>query len=1201
MWRKPPAGKFTVWRAAVLAPRHTFAIIGRFHLPPQRNTVLTMFSELVENTPWPRERGSRTAIGPFGGCAEARCIAELVRPGRLLVVVTSGTSTSLALERELPFLLDHPCEILVFPDWETLPYDNFSPHQDIVSERLHTLYRLPGMSGGILIVPVPTLMHRLAPTEYIAGSSLVLQTGQKLELNRFRKNLMRNGYAHVDTVYEHGEFALRGSLLDVYPMGSKLPLRIDLLDDEVDSLRTFEPESQLTVEHVQEVRVLPAREYPLEDTAIQRFQLNWYGSFDVDHDLCPTFVEVSAGRSPGGCEYYLPLFFEECATLFDYLPDDSAVITVGDHHGAAQRFWEEANTRFEEYGIDPRRPLLPPARCFTPVEELYRQFKRFAVLELRDNPDAAVHVRTTVESPPTLAEEGSSGSATDNLLAFMDRHRGPVLLCAESAGRREILLESLREHGLSPAVTPGWRAFSDSGLDFAIATAPLDRGLYFGPGRETLVCEAQLFGNRVAQRRRRRRSDEADPATLFRDINELRPGVPVVHLEHGVGRYIGLQTLEVDRQETEFLTLEYAQGARLYVPVASLHLISRFAGGDPESAPLHRLGSDQWETARRKAAEKASDVASQLLDVYARREARKGFEFEVEEESYTRFSAAFPFEETPDQETAIKAVLSDMQSSRAMDRLICGDVGFGKTEVALRAAFVAASNQKQVAVLVPTTLLAQQHYNTFCDRFAEWPLAVEVVSRFKSGEDLQGVLARAAGGEIDIVIGTHRLLQRDFTFKDLGLLIIDEEHRFGVKQKETIKALRSDVDILTLTATPIPRTLNMALGGMRDISIIATPPARRLSVKTFLREHSIALIREAVLRETLRGGQVYFVHNEVKTIGETARKLQELLPDLSIAIAHGQMRETQLEQVMSNFYHRRHHILLCTTIIETGIDIPNANTIIVERADKFGLAQLHQLRGRVGRSHHQAYAYLLTPPRSAITPDAGKRLEAIEAAGDLGAGYLLATHDLEIRGAGELLGEEQSGQIHSVGFAMYLDLLQRAVESLRRGEIPDADAPLEHGTEINLRVPALIPDDYLPDVNSRLVLYKRIAASTDEAELRNLQVEMIDRFGLLPVQVGNLFLASRLRLRAQALGIRAIEAGSDGGSIVFKETTPVDPRTLVELVQSDPRRFKLSGGARLRFDESLPDIQQRYRYLESLMDRLAPDPHMSTANASRRQ
>jgi transcription-repair coupling factor (superfamily II helicase) len=1156
-----------------------------------------MFSTLVEKTPWPQQVGSRTAIGPFSGCADARCIAELALPGRLLVVVTSNTGSSHALERELGFFLDGHHEILVLPDWETLPYDNFSPHQDIISERLHTLYRLPGMHEGILIVPVPTLMHRLAPTEYIAGSSLVLRAGQTLDVERFRSNLQRNGYNNVETVYEHGEFALRGSLLDVYPMGSELPYRIDLLDAVVDSLRTFDPESQRTVAKVDAINLLPAREYPLEPAAVRRFQMNWYDSFDVDHDLCPTYVEVSAGRSPGGCEYYLPLFFDKCATLFDYLPKNSAIIATGDHHGAARQFWGEVNTRFEEYGIDPRRPLLPPRRGFIPVEELYQQFGRFPVLELRHNPEAVVHVRTAVLPPPDLAGNHPGGSPTENLVRFLKEHQGPVLLCAESAGRREILLESLREYQLAPPAVANWRAFVDSGLPFAIATAPLDRGLYFGPGQPTLVCEAQLFGNRVAQRRRRKSGDETSQANAFKALNELREGVPVVHLQHGVGRYIGLQKLAVDGQEFEFLALEYAEGARLYVPVASLHLISRYAGSDPDMAPLHKLGSDQWEKARRKASEKASDIASQLLEVYARREAREGFTFSSQDHTYAQFCAAFPFEETADQEATIRAVLQDMHSPRVMDRLVCGDVGFGKTEVALRAAFVATCNHKQVAVLVPTTLLAQQHYNTFSDRFADWPVTVEVVSRFKSAKDLNEVTRKAAAGGIDILIGTHKLLQSDFRFKDLGLLIIDEEHRFGVKQKEVIKALRAEVDILTLTATPIPRTLNMALGGMRDLSIIATPPARRLSIKTFVREHNIALIKEAILRETLRGGQVYYLHNEVKTIEETARKLRELLPDISIAVAHGQMRESQLEQVMSRFYHRHHHVLLCTTIIETGIDIPNANTIIIERADKFGLAQLHQLRGRVGRSHHQAYAYLLTPPRSAITVDAGKRLEAIEAAGDLGAGYLLATHDLEIRGAGELLGDEQSGQIHSVGFSMYMDMLQRAVESLRRGEIPDVDAPLDQGTEVNLRVPALIPDDYLPDVNSRLILYKRIAAATSNPELRNLQVEMIDRFGLLPPQVDNLFQVSRLRLRAQDLGIRTIEAGPEGGSIDFKEATPVNPLSLVKLVQSDPRSYKLAGATRLRFEQQLPDIHARYRYLEQLLDTFTTEPDKSTANA----
>lgn len=1145
-----------------------------------------MFSKLIENTPWPQQAATRTAVGPFSGCADAYCVAELAGEVRLLVVVTADTSASLALERELPFFLERQCEILVFPDWETLPYDHFSPHQDIISERLHTLHRLPNLTQGILIVPVPTLMHRLAPTEYIAGSSLVLRQGQTLDVERFRGNLQRSGYTNVETVYEHGEFALRGSLLDVYPMGSELPYRIDLLDNQIDSLRTFEPESQRTVAKVADINLLPAREYPLEPAAVRRFQMNWYDSFDVDHDLCPTYTEVSAGRSPGGCEYYLPLFFEKCASVFDYLPDNSAIITIGDHHGAAQHFWGEANARFTEYGVDPRRPLLPPKRCFLPVDELYHEFKRFPVLELRHNPDAAVHRRTPVLPPPNLADGHHSETPIDHLVRLLDEHQGPVLLCAESAGRREILLESLREHALSPAAVGNWRTFLDSGLAFAIATAPLDRGLYFGKGQPALVCEAQLFGNRVAQRRRRKSGDDTAQVNAFKALNELREGVPVVHLEHGVGRYLGLQKLDVDGQAFEFLALEYAQGARLYVPVASLHLISRYAGSDPDLAPLHKLGSDQWEKARRKASEKACDVASQLLEVYARRETREGFSFEAHDHAYAQFCAAFPFEETPDQEDAIRAVLADMCSNRVMDRLICGDVGFGKTEVALRAAFVATHNGKQVAVLVPTTLLAQQHYNSFSDRFADWPVKVEVVSRFRSAKELGDVTRRAMSGEVDILIGTHKLLQSDFRFRDLGLLIIDEEHRFGVKQKEIIKALRSDVDILTLTATPIPRTLNMALGGMRDLSIIATPPARRLSIRTFVREFNLAMIKEAILRETLRGGQVYYLHNEVKTIEETARKLRELLPDLGVEVAHGQMRETQLEQVMSRFYHRQFHILLCTTIIETGIDIPNANTIIIERADKFGLAQLHQLRGRVGRSHHQAYAYLLTPPRSAITVDAGKRLEAIEAAGDLGAGYLLATHDLEIRGAGELLGDEQSGQIHSVGFSMYMDMLQRAVASLRRGEIPDADAPLDQGTEVNLHVPALIPDDYLPDVNGRLVLYKRIAAATSELQLRNLQVEMIDRFGLLPRQVDSLFQVSRLRLKAQLLGIRTIEAGPEGGSIDFKESTPVDPVCLVRLVQSDPRAYKLAGATRLRFERSLPDIHERYRYLEQLLSSL---------------
>ncbi len=1153
-----------------------------------------MFAALADLTPWPAKAGSRSALGPFLGSADSRCVAELAAQQDLLVVITPDTASALTLERELPFYLERETEILSFPDWETLPYDNFSPHQDIISERLRTLHRLPRLTRGIVLVPMPTLMHRLAPAEYVAGNALMLEQGQTLDLEAFRRNLQANGYLSVETVYEHGEFALRGSLFDIFPMGSSRPYRIDLLDDEIDTLRTFDPETQRTIDKVERIELLPGREYPLDKAGVQRFLSNWYEAFDVDHDACPTYVEVSAGRAPGGTEYYLPLFFDHCASLLDYLPAQTPLVTIGDHHRAATTFWEEVRTRHEEYGIDPRRPLLPPARCFIPVEDLYAAFGRHALLELRRDPAAPVHQRTAVLEPPQLGSGVRGESPVHALLDFMGQHQGPVLLCAESAGRREILLESLKTAGVEPEEVADWTGFLNSGLDFAICTAPMDRGFYLGDEQPCLICESQLFGQRVAQRRRRKSSEQA-ATDAFRNINELREGSPVVHIEHGVGRYQGLTTLEVEGQTAEFLSLSYAEGSRLYVPVASLHLISRFAGSDPDTAPLHRLGSEQWEKARRKATEKANDVAAQLLDVYARREARQGHAFDLDQAAYEQFCAGFPFEETPDQLEAIERVIDDMRAPRVMDRLVCGDVGFGKTEVAMRAAFLAVQNSKQVALLVPTTLLAQQHHGSFADRFADWPVKVEVISRFRTAAEVKGISERMRKGEIDILVGTHKLLQSDFEFHDLGLLIIDEEHRFGVKQKEAIKALRTEVDILTLTATPIPRTLNMALGGMRDLSIIATPPARRLSIKTFIREHNIGLIKEAVLRETLRGGQVYYLHNEVKTIEETRRKLQELLPELSIGVAHGQMRETELEQVMSAFYHQRHHILLCTTIIETGIDIPNANTIIIERADKFGLAQLHQLRGRVGRSHHQAYAYLLSPPRSALTKDAEKRLDAIEAAGDLGAGYMLATHDLEIRGAGELLGDDQSGQIQSVGFSMYMDLLERAVAALQRGDIPSTDAPLDAGTEINLHVPALIPEDYLPDINTRLILYKRIAATRDEEALREIQVEMIDRFGLLPDPVRNLVLYARLRQRAEQLGIARIEAGEEGGQIEFKGDTRVNPLSLVKLVQSDPRGYQFGGSTRLRFQRGLDNVAQRREFIEDLLDRFE---HEATENAA---
>jgi len=1138
----------------------------------------------IATLPWPDKAGTRSSFGPCPGASAALTIAALAVENRPLVVVTPTTSAALELEREIPLFLEKPLEILTLPDWETLPYDNFSPHQDIVSERLNALHKLPTMTQGILIVPMTTLMHRTPPSHYVAGNSLVLALGESLNTESFVRNLTLNGYRAVDTVYEHGEYAIRGSLLDIYPMGSALPYRIDLFDNEIETLRTFDPESQRTIAKVDSIRLLPAREFPLHPQAIQRFQMNWYRSFDSDPDNCPTFTEISEGRVPSGAEYYLPLFFETCGKVFDYLPPTSAVITLGDHYGASQRFWGEINTRYEEYGIDPRRPLLAPSIGFIPVEELYADLGNYAVLELRTNTDAPVNAQANFEQPPNLATDIVGPTAMARLEQFLKQHQGPVLLCAESAGRREILLETLAQHALQPESYKDWNSFLASGSAFGITVAPLDRGIYSGKEEPTLVVESQLFGERVAQRRRRKHTEETNAEAVIRDLTELRPGVPVVHLTHGVGRYMGLQILTIDGDDAEFLLLEYASEDKLYVPVGSLHLISRYTGADPDAAPLHRLGSEQWEKARKRASQRASDVAAQLLEVYARREAREGFAHQFDADAWQKFSEGFPFEETPDQAAAIDAVRADMCAPKVMDRLVCGDVGFGKTEVAMRAAFLAANNGKQVAILVPTTLLAQQHYNSFRDRFANWPFKVEVVSRFKTAKDIANVSKRVENGDIDILVGTHKLLQSDFRFQDLGLLVIDEEHRFGVKQKEAIKALRAEVDILTMTATPIPRTLNMALGGLRDLSIIATPPAKRLSIKTFIREHSLALIKEAVLRETLRGGQVYYLHNEVKTIEETARKLRELVPDLSVGVAHGQLKEMALERVMSDFYHQRHHILVCSTIIETGIDIPNANTIIIDRADKFGLAQLHQLRGRVGRSHHQAYAYLLSPPRSALTPDAEKRLEAIEAAGELGAGYMLATHDLEIRGAGELLGDEQSGQIHSVGFSLYLDMLHNAVGALRRGEIPDIDAPLDKGTEVKLLVPALIPEDYLPDITTRLVLYKRIAAAESKEALREIQVEMIDRFGLLPEPIKNLFIQANVRVNAQGLGVSEIEVTNTGGTVEFTDQTRVNPLSLIKLIQSNPKGYSLSGANKLRFHAQLEDLAARQGFIEQLLN-----------------
>jgi transcription-repair coupling factor (superfamily II helicase) len=1123
--------------------------------------------------------------GNLPGAALSLAIAEAASHAkRFTLLLTADSQSAERLQEELSFFApDLP--VLHFPDWETLPYDLFSPHQDIISQRIAALYRLPELKHGVLVVPITTALHRLAPKRFLLGSSLVLQVGQQLDVNQMRGNLEAAGYRCVDTVYEHGEFAVRGALIDLFPMGSSQPYRIDLFDDEIETLRTFDPETQRSIDKVDSIKLLPAREFPLEKKAVTDFRGRFRERFDVDFRRCPIYQDLSTGITPAGIEYYLPLFFEETATLFDYLPADTQVFSLPGIEKAAEQFWVDARSRYEDRRVDPERPLLPPADIFLPVEDCFARLKNWprVVVSQDDIEEGVGRTRFNARALPDLAIQAKAGEPLAALRRFIEEYPGRVLFCAESAGRREVLLELLARLKLKPKEAEDWPAFVASGERLGICIAPLDEGLLLD--ELALVAESPLFGQRVMQRRRREKSRDGGD-NVIKNLTELREGAPVVHIDHGVGRYLGLVTMEFDGQAAEFLALMYAEEAKLYVPVASLHLIARYTGSDDALAPLHRLGSETWQKAKRKAAEQVRDVAAELLDIYARRAAREGYAFKDPLADYATFSAGFPFEETPDQQTAIEAVLADMLAPKPMDRLVCGDVGFGKTEVAMRAAFIAVHSGRQVAVLVPTTLLAQQHYNSFRDRFADWPVTVEVMSRFKSAKEVSEAVVKLAEGKIDIVIGTHKLLQDDVRFKDLGLCIIDEEHRFGVRQKEQLKALRSEVDILTLTATPIPRTLNMAVAGMRDLSIIATPPARRLSVRTFVMEQNNPTIKEALLRELLRGGQVYYLHNDVKTIEKCAADLAELVPEARIGIGHGQMRERELEQVMSDFYHKRFNVLIASTIIETGIDVPSANTIIIERADKFGLAQLHQLRGRVGRSHHQAYAYLLTPPRKQMTDDAQKRLEAISNAQDLGAGFVLATHDLEIRGAGELLGDGQSGQIQAVGFTLYMEMLERAVKSIRKGEQPNLDQPLGGGPEINLRVPALIPEDYLPDVHARLILYKRIANAVDEDGLKELQVEMIDRFGLLPEPTKNLVRITLLKLQAEKLGIKKIDAGPQGGRLEFAADTCVDPLTLIKLIQSQPTRYKFEGATLFRFLVPMERPEERFNTLEALLERL---------------
>jgi transcription-repair coupling factor (superfamily II helicase) len=1117
------------------------------------------------------------------GSASALALAHLAEDAPLLVI-TADTAQAQRLESDLRFFSGLP--VMPFPDWETLPYDSFSPHQDIVSARLRTLRRLQDGEHGIVLVAINTLMQRLPPVEYIAGRVFQLEVGMHLDREGFRDALSRAGYRAVETVYEPGEYALRGALIDLFPMGTEAPLRIDLFGDEIDTLRHFDPDTQRSREKVEGVELLPAHEYSLSRSAIACFREGFETLFDVDPRQSPLYLDALKGIPSPGLEQYLPLFFEKTATLFEHLAEGTRVAQLPGVLEAAEHHWGAIESRYENLGVDPTRPLLPPHRAFVPVAEVFAAIKRHPRVALTDDAEHRHAHPPAAKGPPRVAVNARAKQPLAELRTFLAENPDTrVLFVAESRGRREAMEETLAPLRLALPHVEDFTAFLAKKTSLAITEGEIDAGLWLTSPDLAVVSETELFGEVVRQSRRREKATD-DNELAIRHLAELRPGAPVVHQAHGVGRYRGLETLEAGGQAAEFVALEYAEGARLYVPVDSLHLISRYAGTDDELAPLHRLGSEQWDRARRKAAEKIRDTAAELLDIYARREAREGFACAPPDSEYARFAADFPFEETPDQRAAIAAVIDDLTTPRPMDRVVCGDVGFGKTEVAMRAAFLAVQSGRQVVVLVPTTLLARQHYENFRDRFADTAVNIEIISRFTSGKGQAASLERIEGGRADIVIGTHKLLSKSMKLPHMGLLIIDEEHRFGVGQKEKLKGLRAEVDILTMTATPIPRTLNMAMSGIRDLSIIATPPARRLSVKTFVQQRDEAVVKEAILREILRGGQVYFLHNEVKTIEVAAAKVRELVPEARVGVAHGQLPERSLERVMSDFYHKRFNVLVCSTIIETGIDVPSANTIIIERADRFGLAQLHQLRGRVGRSHHQAYAYLLAPPPRAMTADAAKRLEAIAGAEDLGAGFTLASHDMEIRGAGELLGEEQSGQMETIGYGLYMQMLDRAVKAIREGRTPNIEAPLEQGVEVSLNLPALIPDDYLHDVQQRLVMYKRIASAEDEAALRELQVEMIDRFGLLPRPVKTLLRQTKLRQRAERLGIARLEAGPEKGRLIFAGQTRIDPLTLVKLIQEAPERYRFDGAETLRFEAEMEDEEARFQAVEQLLDAL---------------
>lgn len=1122
------------------------------------------------------------------GSGDACLIADLARQHKApILVLCADPLTAQRLAEEI-LLFGPALRVRQLPDWETLPYDSFSPHQDLISERLRTLHALTMHEVDVLTVPVTTALYRLAPPSFLAAYTFSFRQGDELDEAQLRAQLMLANYTHMTQVSAPGEFSIRGGLIDLFPMGSVLPYRLDLFDNEIESIRSFDIDTQRSLYPVKEIQLLPGREFPMDEEARTQFRARFREFFEGDPSRALPYKDVGNGIAFAGIEYYLPLFFEETATLMDYVPQGSLVITHGDAQNAIGRFQSDTHSRFSFLKNDRERPILPPESLFLSDEQFFNGIKPFSRLSLSAQADNQPIAHPDFEPLPVVAVNRRDKDPLSQLRQEVLDPRNRTVLCADSAGRRETLLQMLREHDLSPATDCQSLAdFLESDAAFALVVAPLSRGFALVHDSLSLLTENDLYPTQTrTQSSRRRNERSSDVEAMVRDLSELREGDPVVHAEHGIGRYCGLKEMDLGEGPVEFLHLEYAKGSTLYVPVAQLHVIARYSGADPEHAPLHQLGSGQWDKARRRAAKQARDSAAELLALYAQRAAREGFKFKLPLNDYQAFSEGFGFEETPDQAAAIEAVVNDMTSGQPMDRLVCGDVGFGKTEVALRAAFLAVANGKQVALLCPTTLLAEQHAQTFSDRFADWPIRVAELSRFRSTKETQAAIAGLRDGSVDIVIGTHKILSSDVRFKQLGLVIIDEEHRFGVRQKEALKQLRAEVDILTLTATPIPRTLGMSLEGIRDFSVIATAPQKRLAIKTFVRREDGSTIREALLRELKRGGQVYFLHNEVETIHNRRARLEELVPEASIAVAHGQMPERELEAVMKGFYQKRYNVLLCTTIIETGIDVPTANTIVIHRADRLGLAQLHQLRGRVGRSHHQAYAYLLTPGEDAITSNAKKRLEAIQAMEELGAGFFLAMHDLEIRGAGEVLGESQSGDIQEVGYSMYADMLNTAVKALKAGEEPDLDSPFALQCEVNLHTSALLPANYCPDVNARLGHYKALSHARTEDDLIHIHEELIDRYGLLPEAGENLLAVHRLRIKAEPLGIVKIDASEAQATIQFSSKPNVDAVSIIELVQKN-KQVRLAGPDKLKVEITKgEEIKNRIQAVRNVLNSL---------------